>query len=326
MQPVCDRLIAVCFILCGLALNAESAHAQLNSDKPIRLIVPFAAGGGTDLLARLVGQKFSEQIGQPVVIDNRAGANTVIGTEAVARAAPDGFTIGITATPIVANPSLYSKLPYDISKDFTWITQLTNSSLVVLASNEISATSIQELIALANKNPGGLTFGSGGAGGSPHLAAVLLERMAGIQMTHVPYKGNALAIGDLIAGRLAILFGDIPQVDPYIKAGKVKALAVTTLKRSRSLPETPTIAESGLSDYQVSVWYGIYGPANLSIETVSKLYMGLKTALESPEVTQQLTAWGVEPVASTPAEFGAFIKGEAQKWDRTIKEANIRLD
>lgn len=317
---------SVALLFGALVLASPSAYSQGYPDKPIKLVVGFAPGGGTDLLARLIGQHLSEKFGQPVIVDNRAGANTVIGTEITAKAAPDGYTLGIVPTPITTNPSLYAKLPYDTSKDFTWITQLTSASLVLLASNSVKANSLQELIALAKKEPGALTYGSGGTGGSPHLATVLLERMAGINMVHVPYKGNALAITDLTAGRLSLLVADIPQVLPYIKSGQVKALAVTTAKRSPALPDVPTVAESGLAGYDVPVWYGVVGPANIPKDIVAKLYDGFKTVLANPVVQQTLSGWGVEPVGSTPEEFATFIRNESKKWAQTIEGANIRLE
>ena len=313
-------------ILSLLLVAGGSAFSQTYPDKPIRLIVGFAPGGGTDLLARLVGQKLSERVGQPVIVDNRPGANMIIGQDATAKAAPDGYTLGMAAVPTVTNPSLHSKLPFDTNKDFTWITQLTTASLVLLVNNSVPATSVGELIALARKDPGKITYGSSGSGGSIHLSAVLLEKMANITMVHVPYKGNAPALTDLLAGRISFMFADIPQVSSFIKEGKVKAIAVTTLKRSPALPDVPTIAESGLPGYDVSVWYGICGPAGMPTTVVAKLAREFKEVLQTPAVKDQLLTWGVQPVRTNPEEFESFVGKELGRWSSAIKSANIRLD
>jgi tripartite-type tricarboxylate transporter receptor subunit TctC len=310
----------------SLFVIAGSSVAQTYPDKPVKLVVGFAPGGGTDLLARLVGQKLSERIGQPVVVDNRPGANMIVGSDALAKAAPDGYTLGMTAVPTVTNPSLYAKLPFDTNKDFTWITQLTTSSLVLLVNNSVPVNNVQDLLALARKDPGKIAYGSSGAGGSIHLSGVLLEKMGNVSMTHVPYKGNAPALTDLLGGRIAFMFGDIPQVMPYIKEGKVKAIAVTTLKRSPALPDVPTIAESGLPGYEVAVWYGIAGPAGMPRPVVAKLARELKEALQMPGVKDQLATWGVQPVGSTPEECEAFVHKELTRWSGVIKSANIKLD
>lgn len=319
------RVFASVFVIAA-AVGPAGTLAQPYPAKPIKLIVGFAPGGGTDVLARLVAQRLSERVGQPVTVDNRPGANMIVGSEATAKAAPDGYTLGMAAVPTVSNPSLYSKLPFDTARDFTWITQLTTSSLVLLANNAFPAASVQDVIAMARKDPGSIAYGSSGAGGSIHLSGVLLEKMANVTMTHVAYKGNGPAFTDLLGGRLALMFADIPQVAGAIKEGKVKALAVSTLRRTPGLPDVPTIAESGLAGYDVAVWYGIAGPAGLPRGVVTTLQRELKEVMQMPAVREQLAVWGVQPVASTPEEFEAFIKGELAKWSGTIKAAGIRLD
>ncbi len=302
------------------------ASAQAYPNKPIRLLVGFAPGGGTDVLARLVAQHLSERMGQPVVVENRPGANTIIVTDLTAKSAPDGYTLAMAATPNVTNQSLYSRLPYDAAKDFTWISQLTVSSLVLLANPTVRATTLKEVIALAKAEPRRLSYGSAGAGGSVHLAGVMLEKMADVNMIHVGYKGSGPAFTDLIGGQLNFLFADIPQVAEHIKAGRVRAIAVTTQKRSPALPNVPTLAEEGLAGYEVPVWYGVFGPAGMPPAVVSRLARELKEVLAVPAVKERLASWGVEPVGSTPAEFDAFIKSESAKWSQIIKQANIRLD
>jgi tripartite-type tricarboxylate transporter receptor subunit TctC len=320
-----NRRATVLSILAS-SLAGRTAFAQAYPDKPIRLMVGFAPGGGTDLLARLVGQKLSERLGQPVIVENRPGANMILGSDATAKAAPDGYTLGMAAVPSVTNPSLYAKLPFDTARDFTWITQLTTSSLVLLVNNSVPASNVRELVALARKEPGKITYGSSGAGGSIHLSGVLLEKMANVSMTHVAYKGNAPALNDLLAGRLAFMFGDIPQVAAHIGQGKVRAIAVSTARRAPALPDVPTVAESGLAGYDVAVWYGVLGPAGIPKPIVATLAQEFKEALQMPGVKEQLAKWGVQPVGSTPEEFDGFVSKELAKWAGIISSANIRLD
>ncbi|HYF17279.1 MAG TPA: tripartite tricarboxylate transporter substrate binding protein [Ramlibacter sp.] len=310
----------------SLPLLPGTALAQAWPDKPLKLVVGFAPGGGTDVLARLVAQHLGQRLGQAVVVDNRPGANMIVGSEAVAKAPPDGLTLGMVAVPTVTNPSLYSKLPFDTTRDFTWITQLTTSSLVLLANKSVPANTIQDVIAMAKKEPGKLAYGSSGAGGSIHLSGVLLEKMAGIQMIHVPYKGNGPAMTDLLGGRLQFMFADIPQVAAQIKEGAVKAIAVSTLRRSAAMPDVPTIAETGLAGYDVAVWYGVCGPAGLPRNVVSTLARELREVVQMPAVREQLGKWGVTPVGSSPEEFEGFIKAELAKWSGTIRSAGIKLD
>lgn len=319
-------LLRIASLFSFLILCGQPAVAQDYPEKPVRLVVGFAPGGGTDLLARLVGQKISERMGKPVIVENRPGANMIVGSDAVAKSPADGYTIGMAAVPSVTNPGLYSKMPFDTYKDFTWITQLTTSSLVLLVNNSVPVNSVQELIALARREPGKVVYGSSGAGGSIHLSGVLLEKLANVSMLHVPYKGNGPALTDLLGGRLTFMFADIPQVASHIKEGRVRAIAVTTPKRSPALPDVPTIAESGLAGYDVAVWYGIAGPANMPRPVVAKLAREFKEVLQMPAVRDQLGSWGVQPVGSTPEEFDAFVRHELAKWSSTIKAANIRLD
>ena len=310
-----------------LALAAmPQAAAQAYPDRPLRLVVGFAPGGGTDVLARLIAMRLSERLGQPVTVENRPGGNMIIGMEAVAKAPADGYTIGMAATPTVTNPALYAKLPFDTAKDFTWVTQLTTSGLVLLAHPDVPAATVKDVIALAKRDPGKLVYGSSGNGGSVHLSGVMFEKLAGIGMTHVAYKGNGPAITDLLAGRVAFVFGDIPQVAPYIKSGKLKALAVTTQRRVPSLPEVPSMVEAGVPGYEVPVWYGVLAPANLPRPITALLAREMREVMNLPSVREQFTGWGVQAVGSAPEEFDAFIRAELSKWAGVIKSANIRLD
>lgn len=324
-NPLRFAILALAVLL--LSSGTVDAWAQSYPTKPIRLLVGASPGGGTDILARLVGQKLSERLGQQVLVDNRPGANMIIATEIVAKAAPDGYTLVMAATPHVTNPSLHAgNLPFDALKDFAWITQLTTASLVLMVNPSVKANSVRELITLAKSKPGQLNFGSAGTGGSPHLAGVLFERMANVEMLHVPYKGLGPAFTDLLGGQLSLIFGDITMVAPHIKSGKLRAVAVTTARRAAALPDVPTIAESGVPGYQVPVWYGIITTAGTPKEVVSKLNRDIRDILQSPEVKEQLSILGAEPVGSTPEEFETFFKGEAAKWAKIIKEANIRAN
>jgi tripartite-type tricarboxylate transporter receptor subunit TctC len=312
--------------LASMAGASTGAFGQAFPSRPSRLIVGFPPGGGTDTLARLVAQSLADKWAQPVVVDNRPGANMIIGLDAVAKSAPDGYTIGMAATPLVANSSLYSKVPYDAVKDLTYITLLTRAALVLVVNNSVPANNLQELLALARKEPGMLSYASGGTGGSPHLAGALMESMGNVKLLHVPFKGAGPAVTDLIAGRVTMMFSDMPQFEPLIKAGKVKVIAASTARRSPALPDLPTLAESGLPGYDVPVWYGLIGPAGMPREAVTRIAGDARAVLALPAVREKLAGWGYEPVGSTPDEFLAFSKGEMTKWSKVIKEANIRLD
>lgn len=320
------RLAILLFSILLLISEAGGAFAQSYPNKPIRLLVGFSPGGGTDLLARLIGQKLTERWGQQVVVDNRPGANMIIATEMAAKAAPDGYTLAMVATPNVTNPSLYRKLPYDTLKDFVWITQITIAPIILVVNPSVQANSVQELISLAKSKPGQLNFGSSGIGGSLHLAGELFKKMANIDMVHIPYKGLGPALTDILGGQLSLVFGDITATLPHVKAGKLRALAVTTTKRSPAVPDLPTIAESGLSGYEVPVWYGILAPAGTPKEIVIKLYKEIKDVLYSPDIKERLSILGAEPVGSTPEEFETFIKAEIARWAKVIKDADIRID
>ncbi len=311
------------FSLMGSSLKA---FAQSYPSKAIRLVVSFAPGGGTDTLGRLLAQKLSDKVGQPAVVDNRPGASMMIGIDHLAKSPPDGYTLGMAATPTVTNQALYAKVPYDAMNDLTWISLATKGALVLVVNNSVPANSLKELIALAKKDPGALTYASGGTGGSPHLAAAMLEKMANINLLHVPFKGAGLAVTELLAGRISMMFSDPPQFAPLIKAGRVKVIAVSTATRSVALPDVPTIAESGLAGYDVPVWYGILGPAGMPKDIVNSLSRDFKQILALPDVREKLAEWGYDPVGSTPEEFRAFAQGEMGKWTKLIKDANIKLD
>lgn len=302
----------------GLAL------AQAYPSKPVRLVVTFAAGGGTDYVARAVAPMLGEALGQPIVVENRAGANGAVGAEAVAKSAPDGYTlvVGAAGTLVVA-PHL-QKLPFDTFKDFAPVSLLATSPFIVTVNPSVPAGSIRELIALAKANAGKINFGSSGTGGAPHLATELFESMAGIDMVHVPYKGLGPAITDLIGGQIQVVFADVGLVTGHIKGGKLKGLAVSGSGRSSTMPELPTVAEAGVSGYSAGTWYGILAPAGTPADTVSRLSDEVRKVLASPAIQASFASQGVEPAGNSPAAFTAFMRDEYAKWGKVIREAGIK--
>jgi tripartite-type tricarboxylate transporter receptor subunit TctC len=307
-------------------LAAQSAvPAEKYPDKPIRAIVPFAPGGGLDITTRLIGQKLTERWGQNVVVDTRPGAATIVGTEIASHAAPDGYTILMITTTFAINPSLYRKLPYDPHKDFTPLTQLNSQPNVVVVNPAFQASSVKELIALAKSKRGELTFASPGAGSAPHLAGELFQRMAGVQMIHVPYKGIPPAVTDVLGGRVAMLFTTTISAAPHVKSGKLKALAITSAKRLPSMPDVPTVAET-LPGYQAEAFQGVVAPAGVPRAVIDKLGRELAEIVRTPEIGRRFEADGAAPVGSTPQQFAAFLKAEMQKWEKVIREAGIKQE
>ncbi len=320
--------IIAAFAINGIAAaqdKSAAATAATYPSKPIRMIVPFAPGGGLDITARLIGQKLTEKWGQNVVIDTRPGAATIIGTEIASKAVPDGYTMLMITTTFAINPSLYSKLPYDPLKDFAPVTQLNSQPNILIVSASAPATGIKDLIALAKAKPGELTFATPGAGSAPHLSAELFKRMAGIEMIHVPYKGIPPAITDVIGGRVTMLFTTTISAAPHIKTGKVKALALTSAKRLDNMPGVPTIGET-LKGYQAEAFQGMIAPAGVPRAIVEKLGREVAAIVQSPEIGKTFEASGAIAVGSTPAVFTAFIKTETAKWGKVIKEAGIKLE
>jgi len=316
------------YVLAALAaLLLNPALAQIYPSKPVRLIVPFAAGGGNDNVARLVGKRLSDSLGQPVVVDNRPGAGGVVGAELAAKAAPDGYTLflgGVGSHAI--NPNLHEKLPYDPVRDFAPIELLAQAPLVLVVHPSVPARDIAEFIAYARAHPGKLNFASNGNGSSSQLAAVMFGSMAGVDMVHVPYKGLSPALTDLLSGQVQLMFSSVVAILPHIKAGKLRGLATTGAKRLASLPELPTLAESGLPGYEASSWYGILAPAGTPRDIVMKLNAELSKALEQPEVKNSLLAEGAEPAGGSPEAFAAHIRAEKERLGKLIRDAKIRLE
>ena len=316
---------AALFIGTPVFAAQPATSAENYPTKPIRVIVPFAPGGGLDLTARLIGQKITERWGQNFVVDTRPGAATIVGTEIASHAVPDGYTLLMITTTFAINPSLYKKLPYDPLKDFTPVTQLNSQPNVVVVNTSFQASSVKELIALAKSKPGELTFASPGAGSAPHLSGELFQRVAGIKMTHVPYKGIPPAVTDILGGRVSMLFTTTISAAPHSKSGKLKALALTSAKRLPSMPDVPTIGET-IPGYQAEAFQGVVAPAGVPRPIVEKLAAEFAALVKLPEVAERFAADGATPVGSTPQQFAAFLKSEMSKWGKVIREAGIQLE
>jgi tripartite-type tricarboxylate transporter receptor subunit TctC len=309
--------------LVALTTPAFSQDTANYPGRPIRVIVPFAPGGGLDISTRLIGQKLTEKWGQNIVVDSRPGAATIVGTEIASKAAPDGYTVLMITTTFAINPGLYSKLPYDPGRDFTPVTQLNSQPNVVVVSLSFAGNSVKDLIALAKAKPGELTFASPGAGSAPHLAAEMFQRAAGISMIHVPYKGIPPAVTDVIGGRVTMLFTTTISAAPHIKAGKLRAVAITSAKRQSSMPDVPTIGET-LPGYRAEAFQGMVVPAGVPQAIVNRLSAEVARIVRLPDVAERFQLDGAEPVGSTPKEFAAFLKAEMQKWSKVIKDAGIK--
>jgi tripartite-type tricarboxylate transporter receptor subunit TctC len=316
----------LCLALVSLAI-AFNAAAQGYPAKPIHFVVPYPAGGPLDTVARLLGGKLAESMKQPVVVDNKPGAGGNIGTDFVAKSPADGYTIlmGAVATHAI-NPTLYASIPYDPVRDFIPVTQVASTPNVLVVNPAIPAGNVREFIAYAKANPGKLNFGSGSTGSAGHLAGELFNTMAGVQMVHVPYKGAGPAMQDLIGGQIQLMFDNLASSLGQIKAGRVKALAVTTAKRTPLAADLPTISESGLPGFDISTWFGIFVPAKTPRPVVDKLHAELTRALALPEVRDAMLKLGAEPVGNTPQEFAAYIKGEADKYAKLVKASGAKAD
>ncbi len=308
------------------AIDADVCQAAGYPDKPIRMIVPFSAGGATDTPGRFIAQKLSETLGQQVVVDNRPGAGSTIGTDIAAQAQPDGYTVLMTATPFVISANLYRKLPYDIFRDFTPVTQFGSAPNVLVVHPSLPAKSVLELITLAKSQPGKIDYASSGNGSAQHLFGALFISMAGIEMTHIPYKGSGPATTDLLGGRVKVGFPGIAIVLPHHKSGRLRALGVTTAKRSPQMPDVPSIAEAGVPGYDATLWLGIVAPKGTPRAIVTRLNKEITQALQSADVRAGFTRSGTDVVSSSPEQFGAFIKAEHAKWGKVVKEAGVQIN
>ena len=316
-------------LLVGLAFAslAGVSHAQAWPSKPIRWIVPFAPGGTTDILARTIAEKLTPALGKPVIVENNPGAGGSVGATQTAKAAPDGYTImGGTISTHAINASLYKKLPYDPVKDFVPITLIARVPNLLVVNPEVPAKNVKELIALLKANPGKYTFASSGNGTSQHLSGELFKSMAGVDMQHIPYKGSPPALQDVVGGQVTMTFDNITTAWPLAKAGKLRALAVTTAKRSPIAPDVPTLAESGLAGYEVGSWQGVFAPAGTPPDVVKRLNTEIVKIINMPDVRAKLEALGAEPVGNSSDEFATIVKSEVAKWAKVVKESGAHVD
>ncbi|MBI3936247.1 MAG: tripartite tricarboxylate transporter substrate binding protein [Betaproteobacteria bacterium] len=308
------------------AIVVAAGWAQTYPVKPVRIISPYPPGGGNDTLARTISQRLGEQLGQQVIVDNRPGANTIIGTELAAKSPPDGYTIILVPSSHAINQSLYRRLPYDAIRDFSPITLAGSGPLILVVHPSLPAASVRELIALARAKPGELTFASAGNGSSGHLAGVLFGLTVGVKLVHVPYKGTAPAVTDLLGGQVTMTFGTTLGVLPHVRSGKLRALGVASLRRSPAAPGIPTIAESGVPGYSASLWYGFLAPANTPKDIVQRLSAEISRVLKLPEIRERLSNLGIDPHGSAPEEFARLIAADLEKWAKVVKESGARID
>jgi tripartite-type tricarboxylate transporter receptor subunit TctC len=305
----------------------ETARAQEYPSRPIRLVVPYAPGGGADSVARIVARRVSENIGQPIVIDNRGGAGSILGTDIVAKAEPDGYTLLLGQSgPISINPAVYKTLPYDPVKDFAPVTMTTAYPYILVVNAKLPVQSLQEFVALGKAKPGSMNYGSTGIGAANHLVAELFNSKAGLKMAHIPYRGTALAVTDLIGGQLSMVFGDPISVLPHMQSGTLRALAVTSPERSPVAPQVPTVAESGYPGFDAIAWHGILAPAKTPPATIKKLNAEIVKALQDPETKALLVNQAMQTVGNTPEEFAAFIQKDIATWKAVAKAATVTVE
>jgi len=311
--------------IAALCVGAGPASAQKGEKyptKPVRMIVPFAPGGGTDIVARAMAQKLTEALGESVVVDNRAGGGGTIGAETAVRSAPDGYTLAMVSGSYAANAALF-KLPYDPVNDVTPIALIGDTGFLVSVHPSVAAKNIQELIALAKAKPGTLNFASTGTGGITHLATELFDLMTGIKMTHIPYKGTGPALVDLLGGQVQVMFGAIPALAPQHKSGKVRGIAVTTAKRNGAVPDIPTVGET-VPGYEAVLWYAFWGPKNLPKDIVTRLNAEINKAIATPEMKERMAKEGLDPVGGPPSVFGEVLKRDVPKWKKVVADAKVK--
>jgi tripartite-type tricarboxylate transporter receptor subunit TctC len=331
MSIIQPRLLFLCFAFCHTA-PATAADTRATSSgqafpsRPIRLLSPFAPGGGNDIMSRTLGAAISKGLGQSIVVDNRPGANTIVAMEILARATPDGYTLLTTSSSQATNATLYKKLPYDSVRDFAPVSRIGVSPLVVAVNPSLPINSVRDLVSAAKAKPGSIMYPSAGTGNSTHLAGELFGVMAGVSLTHVPYKGLGPGLLDLMAGRLHTVFSTAPAALPHVKTGRLRALAVTSGARSALVPGVPTVAESGIPGYDASTWYGIIAPAGTPRTVIARLNQEITTALGTPEVRDQLMAAGADPAPNTPEQFAALIQSEIVKWAKIIKLSGAKVE
>jgi len=311
----------------GLFLMNSTMSLAAYPDRPVKVVIPFAAGGGADIVGRLVFQKLSTRLGQSFVIENRGSAGGIIGADMVAKAAPDGYTLLLGQTgPNAINPALFSKMPYDPIKDFSPIIQLTSYPYVIVVNPNVPVKNLQELIALSKAKPGSLSFGTAGTGSSAQLAAELFMQATNINMTHIPYKGAGPALMDTMAGVVSLTFGDAASATPLVTSNSLRAIAVTSKRRSALLPQVPTVIESGYPGFEAVAWHAVLAPAKTPPEIIQKLNSEIAIVLSDPELQKRLSQDGIEIIGSSAEDFSIYIKNEVAKWAKVVRDANIKLD
>ena len=321
-----NLIVRICAVVL-LTIASAGASAQAFPSKPIRIVVPFSAGGPSDLTMRSIAPRMTELLGQSIVIDNRAGATGIIGAEMVAKSPPDGYTLLMaTASVVGINMVTYSKLPYDTLRDFQPLTPVMTTTTILVVHPSVPAKNLKELVALAKARPGQVTMGSAGTGGTLHLALEMLNKEAAVNMTHVPYKGAAPAVVDVVAGQLSGMFVDLPVVSPYIKAGRVKALAVASPKRSVYFPDVPTTKEAGYPNVELQNYYALLLPAKTPREIVAKLHDAVVKSVNTPGVREKLVGLGADPLTMTPDEFTRFLRADIEMWGRVVKAAGVKVE
>lgn len=325
MRHFVRQLCRGALLSCMLGITATAALAQAYPNKPIKLIVPFAPGGFTDVVARILGQKLSISLGQPFVIENKAGAGSTIGTDFVAKAAPDGYTLVMVSTTHVISPAIYAKLPYDPIKSFTPVSKLVDSAYVLMVNPKVPVNSVADYIALAKAQPDKIHYASSGNGSSQHLMGGMFAAMTGTKLIHVPYKGSSGAASDLVAGVVESSFAGVPNAMAQVPAGRLKALAVTTAKRIPQLPDVPTMQEAGVPGYEASVWLGLLAPAGTPKEIVARLNAEIAKVMSAPDTKKELYAAGVESDISSPEALGTLMNREMERWGKVIKDAGISM-
>lgn len=323
-----NRRQAIIFAaLAFLGFNASISHASdAYPNKPIKLVVPYPPGGPTDIVARVVAQKLQEEMSQTWLVENKPGAGGNLGAEGVARSTADGYTLLVATTAHAINPSLFSNLNYSLTKDLMPISQLTSGPLVIVANPNLPAQDVQGLIAFAKTKQGGLNFATSGNGQSTHLSAEMFNSMAGVKMNHIPYKGSAPALTDVMSGQADLMFDTMLSAMPFVKSGKLKAIAVTSAQRSPSAPEIPTIAEAGLPGYEAIAWNGILAPAGTPPEAINKLSAALQKVLSNPDVKARFEAQGFTASWNSPSDYGSFLNAEVRKWAKVVKDSGARVD
>jgi tripartite-type tricarboxylate transporter receptor subunit TctC len=317
-------MVAVLLSVSVLSQAQEVNDSGRYPQRPVRLVVPYAPGGSSDVIGRIIGQKLGESLGQTFVVDNRGGAGSMLGTDIVAKSAPDGYTLVLSDTPHTINPSIYAKVPYDPLNDFAPITLVGVSPMFLFVHPAFAPRSVADLVALAKREPGKIAIGSGGNGATTHLLAELLQARTGIRLTHVPYKGAGPALADVVAGQIPVMFTAMATAAPFVKSGRLRVLGVTSAKRNPALPDVPTFEESGISGMAVEQWWGVMAPARVPRSVIDKLHGAIASAVGSPDVRERFATLAVEPTTTTPAGFRALLDADLKRWAKVVKDAGIQ--